>query len=58
MPTTRQAIDWSPIALAALVLLLVVLSAGYGLIGIFLILILLSMAGGALLYWVGGESDE
>lgn len=58
MLRTRHLTGWWTIAAAAIVVLGVVLSMGYGLIGIFLVLLLLSMGGGALLYWLDGESEE
>lgn len=50
--------SWTRILVASAVLLGVFLALGYGLIGLFILLLLLSMAGGAILYWWDGEGDD
>ncbi|HET8656687.1 MAG TPA: hypothetical protein VFL93_14290 [Longimicrobiaceae bacterium] len=55
---TRQLSIWTPIAVIGAVLFAVFLALGYGLIGLCFIIVLGAMAGGAILYWVDGESDR
>lgn len=58
MISIPQVSVWTRIALIGLAVLGVFLSLGYGLIGIFVLLLLGSMAGGALLYWLDGEGED
>lgn len=58
MALAQQASLWSRILVVGMALLGVFLAVGYGLIGVFLVVLLLAMGGGALLYWLDGESDD
>lgn len=58
MISVQQASLWTRIVVASLVLLGVFLSIGYGLIGLFILFLLLAMGGGVLLRWLDGEPDE
>jgi hypothetical protein len=58
MVSAQQASLWTRIVVVGLALLGVFLSIGYGLIGFFILFLLLAMGGGALLYWLDGEPDE
>ncbi|HET7321497.1 MAG TPA: hypothetical protein VFI96_03310 [Longimicrobiaceae bacterium] len=55
---TAQLSIWTPVLTIAAVLFAIFLVAGYGLIGLFLLVVLLAMGGGWLLYGLDGESDE
>jgi hypothetical protein len=56
--SAQQVSSWTRIVVSSLVLVGVFLAVGYGLIGIFLLFLLVAMGGGALLYWVDGESER
>jgi hypothetical protein len=56
--SAKQVSSWTRIVVSSLVLVGVFLAVGYGLIGIFLLVLLVAMGGGALLYWVDGESER
>jgi hypothetical protein len=56
--SAKQVSSWTRIVVSSLVLVGVFLAVGYGLIGIFLLFLLVAMGGGALLYWVDGESER
>jgi hypothetical protein len=56
--TRSDTLQWIAIAAVAITLGGVFLSIGYGLIGLFALFILVAMGGGALLYWLDGESER
>jgi hypothetical protein len=56
--TRSDTLQWIAIATVAITLGGVFLSIGYGLIGLFALFILVAMGGGALLYWLDGESER
>lgn len=58
MAFAKQTSVWTRILVVGIALLAVFLSLGYGLIGLFILFLLVSMGGGALLYWLDGESDD
>lgn len=53
--TTRELSAWLSIVLVAGVLLVVFVTLGYWMIAVPLLVLLLAMAGGAILYWRDGE---
>lgn len=58
MPLAKQTSVWTRILLVGVALLAIFLSLGYGLIGLFFLFLLIAMGGGALLYWLDGESED
>lgn len=56
MATVNQQVSaWGPVLALAAVVIAVMLAIGYGLIGFALLFVLVSMGGGAFLYWIDGE---
>lgn len=52
---TRPIVQWAAIVSGGLVLLAIIFVLGYGMVALPILLLLLAMAGGALLYWIDGE---
>lgn len=52
---STEATSWTTILVIGAALVGVFLSLGYGLIGLFMLFLLLAMGGGAMLYWWDGE---
>jgi hypothetical protein len=55
---SAEATSWMGILVLGAVLIGLLVLLGYGLIGFFMLFLLLSMAGGALLYWRYGEGEN
>lgn len=58
MISAQQPSVWTRILLGGVALLGVLFAIGYGLVGLFVVILLLTMAGGALLYWLDGQADD
>jgi len=58
MAIVRRSSVWTRILIVGVVLVAIFLSLGYGLIGLFFLFLLVAMGGGALLYWLDGESED
>ena len=58
MISAQQASVWTRILLAGVALLGVFFAIRYGLFSLFVVILLLALAAGALLYWLDGEPGD